>query len=105
MRKRAFFRLPSSPLLVHAVPVCLGLLTSCYATDRGLAPPESAPYYPVGLATSPGGVDSIAVIAATSTVDTSFVMVMQLARFLVVLLAGPLTCRWLARLVPPAASG
>ena len=57
------------------------------------------------LATSPGGVDSIAVIAATSTVDTSFVMVMQLARFLVVLLAGPLTCRWLARLVPPAASG
>ncbi len=55
MRRRAFSRLSGSPLLLHTVPVCLGLLTSCYSTDRGLAPPESAPYYPVGLATSPGG--------------------------------------------------
>ena len=49
------------------------------------------------LATSPGGADSMAVIAATSTVDTSLVMAMQLARFLLVLLAGPATSRWLAR--------
>ena len=49
------------------------------------------------LATSPGGADSMAVIAATSAVDTSFVMAMQLARFLMVLLAGPATSRWLAR--------
>lgn len=52
------------------------------------------------LATSPGGADSMAVIAATSTVDTSFVMAMQLARFLMVLLAGPVTSRWLARHAP-----
>ena len=49
------------------------------------------------LATSPGGADSMAVIAATSTVETSFVMAMQLARFLLVLVTGPAISRWLAR--------
>lgn len=48
------------------------------------------------LATSPGGADSMAVIAATSNVDTSFVMAMQLARFLLVLVTGPAISRWLA---------
>lgn len=49
------------------------------------------------LATCPGGADSMAVIAATSTVDTGFVMAMQLARFLIVLLIGPGLSRWLVR--------
>jgi hypothetical protein len=49
------------------------------------------------LATSPGGADSMAVLAATSAVDTSFVMAMQLTRFLIVLLAGPALTRWVAR--------
>lgn len=49
------------------------------------------------LATCPGGADSMAVIAATSTVDNGFVMAMQLARFLVVLLIGPGLSRWLVR--------
>ena len=49
------------------------------------------------LATSPGGADSMAVIAATSSVDTSFVMALQLARFLLVLTVGPATSRWLAQ--------
>lgn len=53
------------------------------------------------LATSPGGADSMAVIAATSSVDTSFVMAMQLARFLLVLLTGPAISRWLAERGPP----
>jgi membrane AbrB-like protein len=48
------------------------------------------------LATSPGGADSMAVIAATSAVETSFVMAMQLARFLMVLLAGPAVSKWVA---------
>ncbi|GAB4218413.1 MAG: AbrB family transcriptional regulator [Rhodoferax sp.] len=53
------------------------------------------------LATSPGGADSMAVIAATSAVETSFVMAMQVARFLIVLVAGPWVTRWVAgRQVP-----
>lgn len=48
------------------------------------------------LATSPGGADSVAVIAATSSVDAGFVMVMQMVRFLMVLIIGPPLSRYLA---------
>lgn len=41
------------------------------------------------LATSPGGADSVAIIAAGMKVDVPFVMAMQLARFLFIMLAGP----------------
>jgi membrane AbrB-like protein len=52
------------------------------------------------LATSPGGMDSVAIIAAASqNVDISFVMAMQSARFLVVLLVGPSVARLVARSV------
>lgn len=46
------------------------------------------------LATSPGGADSVAVIAATSAVDAGFVMAMQVARLLMVLAIGPRVSRW-----------
>ncbi|MCO5162852.1 MAG: AbrB family transcriptional regulator [Mesorhizobium sp.] len=49
------------------------------------------------LATSPGGMDSVAVIAAASgSVDMAFVMSMQMMRFLIVLLIGPPVARWFA---------
>ncbi len=52
------------------------------------------------LATSPGGMDAIAIIAAaSSTVDMSFVMVAQMMRFLIVLLFGPALARLVARRV------
>ncbi len=58
------------------------------------------------LATSPGGADSVAIIAATSKVDMPFVMAMQTGRFLLVLFLGPMlsrrVARWSAR--PPRAS-
>ena len=45
------------------------------------------------LATSPGGADSVAIISASSNVDVPFVMAMQLARFLVILVAGPMLAK------------
>jgi uncharacterized protein len=48
------------------------------------------------LATSPGGADSVAIIAASSKVDTGFVMAMQMARLLAVLLLGPVMARVMA---------
>ena len=52
------------------------------------------------LATSPGGMDSIAIIAAaTQNVDISFVMALQTIRFMVVLLLGPSLARLVARAV------
>lgn len=47
------------------------------------------------LSTSPGGLDSIAVIAAASNVDIAFVMTLQTARLILVTLIGP----WLARFI------
>ncbi|RWE37500.1 MAG: AbrB family transcriptional regulator [Mesorhizobium sp.] len=50
------------------------------------------------LATSPGGMDSVAIIAAAAqNVDISFVMALQSARFLVVLLIGPSVAKLVAR--------
>ena len=49
------------------------------------------------LATSPGGMDAIAIIAASTTsVNMSFVLAMQMARFLFVLIAGPAIARAIA---------
>jgi uncharacterized protein len=49
------------------------------------------------LATSPGGADSVAIIAASSNVDVPFVMAMQTARFILVMLVGPTLARTVAR--------
>jgi membrane AbrB-like protein len=49
------------------------------------------------LATSPGGADAVAIIAASSNVNVSFVMAMQTARLLLALSTGPALARFLAR--------
>ena len=50
------------------------------------------------LATSPGGADLVAIIAASSKVDVPFVMALQLARFVIVLVIGPRLARFVAKL-------
>lgn len=47
------------------------------------------------LATSPGGIDSVAIIGMAGGADMAFVMAMQTARFLFVMATGP----WIARAV------
>jgi len=47
------------------------------------------------LATSPGGLDSVAIIAASTPVDVPFVMALQTVRLLAIIVAGP----WIAKLV------
>jgi uncharacterized protein len=51
------------------------------------------------LATSPGAMESIAIIAASSHVDAPFVITLQMARFLAVVVIGPPAARFLARAV------
>jgi membrane AbrB-like protein len=48
------------------------------------------------LATSPGGLDTVAIIAASSPVDVGFVMAMQSVRFFVLILIGPSLSRFVA---------
>ena len=48
------------------------------------------------LATSPGGADGVAIIAAATPVDVGFVMALQIARFMLVLIIGPVLSRFVA---------
>ncbi len=48
------------------------------------------------LATSPGGLDSIAVIAASSNVDIAFIMALQTSRLILVTFIGPALARFVA---------
>lgn len=54
------------------------------------------------LATSPGGLDTVAIIAASSPVDVSFVMALQAVRFFVLILIGPGLSRLVASYLPKA---
>ena len=51
------------------------------------------------LATSPGGADSVSIIAASTKVDMPFVLAMQVARFFLVIVVGPAQARLLSRSV------
>ncbi|WP_198174309.1 AbrB family transcriptional regulator [Mesorhizobium xinjiangense] len=92
------------PVLMHAaralpqiVASILALIAFCAGVGAIIAPIFEVDRLSAFLATSPGGMDSVAIIAAaTDGVDISFIMSLQLARFLVVLLAGPALARLIA---------
>lgn len=95
------------PILLHALRALPGLLVATFALIAACAgfaallviaagiPPLTA-----YLATSPGGVDSVAIIGMAGNADMPFVMAMQTTRFLIVMLTGP----WIAGLVARSVS-
>ncbi len=86
--------LPKIALSILALMAFCGVLAWLIVETLGVDPLTAY------LATSPGGMDSVAIIAAASdSVDISFVMALQAARFLVVLMLGPSISRAVARLV------
>jgi membrane AbrB-like protein len=83
--------LPSILLsIVSLILACAGI---------GLALTRITPIDPLTayLATSPGGLDSVAIIAATSGVNIPFVMAFQTARLLLVTAIGPALARFMTR--------
>ena len=48
------------------------------------------------LAASPGGVDAVAIIAASTKVDTPFVLALQCVRMILLLIVGPPLARFVA---------
>ena len=85
----------SLPQIVAAIVVLIGF---CAAIGAVLAATFDVDPLTAFLATSPGGMDSVAIIAAASgSVDLSFVMTLQMTRFLIVLLVGPPLARAIAR--------
>jgi uncharacterized protein len=85
--------LPQSILSIAAMMAFCGGLAALLVRVVGVDPLTAY------LATSPGGVDAVAIIAASTKVDTSFVMAMQTVRFLLILLVGPAISQFVAGLV------
>ena len=92
------------PILAHAartlpqiLAAILLLIAFCAAIGAALSSLLGVDPLTAFLATSPGGMDSVAIIAAASrNVDISFVMTFQMTRFLIVLLLGPPVARMIA---------
>ena len=94
------------PILAHAAKALPRILLSiivligaCGALAMLVAAVSDVDPLTAFLATSPGGADSIAIIAASSAVDVPFVMAMQIARLIMVLIIGPRMSRMIAKRV------
>ena len=85
---------------LHALPKIVGsilvLLTFCGGLAALLVYTLGVDPVTAYLATSPGGMDSIAIIAASTQVDLPFVMALQTVRFVIVLIVGPPIARFIA---------
>lgn len=84
--------LPRVALSILTLIALCGCLAAVLVVGFGIDPLTAY------LATSPGGADAVAIIAASSKVDVPFVMALQTGRFLVVLLIGPALARLVVRL-------
>lgn len=94
------------PILVHAARALPRLIAStlCLVAVCGVFAVILVTFARVDLltaylATSPGGADSVAIIAASTHADVPFVITMQTLRFLLVMLTGP----GIARLITTSA--
>lgn len=87
--------LPQILLSIAALMASCGLLAWLLVRLLGVDPLTAY------LATSPGGVDSIAVIASTTNVDAGFVMAVQTLRLVGVMLLGPTLARLVATRMRP----
>jgi membrane AbrB-like protein len=94
------------PLLLHAARALpqvlagsLALIALCGGVAAFLVFAAGIDPLTAYLATSPGGSDSIAIIAASSNVDVSFVMAMQTVRMIAVLFIGPSLTKFISRRV------
>lgn len=87
----------AAKLLPRIVASIMTLIALCGLLGYGLHLIAGVDILTAYLATSPGGADSVAIIAASSKVDIPFVMAMQTARFMLVLIVGPSLARMVAR--------
>lgn len=88
------------PEILLASAAIIGL---CAAAAAAMVPLFGLSPLTAFLATSPGGIDTIAIIALAGGADTPFVMALQTLRVLVVVMAGPWIARFIARTAVRAA--
>ena len=76
------------------------LMAICAAMAWGLAHYMQIDFMTAYLATSPGGLDTVAVIAAGSNADMALIMAMQTLRLFSILLTGPAVARFISTRAP-----
>jgi hypothetical protein len=85
-----------------ALAITLGLIVACAGLGVVLAAATGATALDAYLATTPGGLTAVLAVATDSGADATFVLAVQVARLLVMVLSAPLIARWLRRARPPA---
>ena len=75
----------------------IGLILLCALMAYGLTQILPLDFMTAYLATSPGGLDTVAIIAAGTRADMSFIMAMQTLRLFTILLTGPAIARFISR--------
>lgn len=94
--RQAARALPQIVLSILALMAFCGGIAFVLANEMGIDPLTAY------LATSPGGMDTVAIVAvASGSADISFIMTMQALRFLFVLIVGPPIARLVASWVKP----
>lgn len=86
--------LPQIVISIVALIAFCGGLAAVMAETLGVDPLTAY------LATSPGGIDSVAIIAASTKVDIPFVLSLQTFRFLMLLVVGPPISKFVVGLLP-----
>lgn len=88
---------------LHAIPVLfisiLSLITLCGGFALALSYVANVDLLTSYLATSPGGADSVSIIAASTNVNLPFVMAYQTVRFIIVTITGPIIARYSAKYI------
>jgi membrane AbrB-like protein len=85
-------------ILPQIVATTVTLILACALLAAALAKFAHLDMFTAYLATSPGGLDSVAIIALTGGGDVPIVLSLQVVRLFVVALAGPPLARFIARL-------
>jgi membrane AbrB-like protein len=93
-RQVLFVTFRSAPKVLAAI---LALILLCGAFAAALVEWAHVDPLTAYLATSPGGADTVAIIAASTPVDVPFVITMQVLRMLFVMATGPAIARMLSR--------
>jgi len=94
---RAILRHAAKLLPILLLSIC-ALLAVNAAFGLVIAKWAGTDYLTAFLATSPGGADSVSIIAAATPVDVGFVVTMQVIRFFMVLILSPILARGFSRL-------
>lgn len=88
----------AAALVPRILASILALMAACAGVGLLLAKRFDLDLMTAWLATSPGGMDSLALIASASHVDVPFVIAMQASRFLTLIVIGPFLARAVSKL-------